>query len=141
MFRTLVAGIALLGLVAAAGFHHQGDPEQRIDWLAKKLAQELQVRPEQQAGFDALVAQAKQSFEARRAASQGTREQLKAELAKTAPDADTVGGLAKNLLKARAPDAQIEAFIDQATAFYKTLDATQQKAFVAHAQEHFLHAP
>ena len=136
-FGTVLGMAAIIGL---AGCHHRdyhghGDwhsekhMEKRAEWLEEKLEDELALRPEQMEDMKALSSSFQSLGRARAERMKTTAMEAHTELKKETPDPDVVADLIKAQIQDNSSQKAMEDLVDQAAAFYKTLDPEQQKKF------------
>jgi len=125
----LLALVPVLAFTAVAchGGMHGKDSGRRIDWVAKRIESKLDITPAQKPGFDALVAKVKVKAAEHQDKMQVALRELKAEVEKPTLDVDRIATLAKARANDRLSPQDVDAFIDDAASFLKTLDANQQK--------------
>ena len=134
MLRKSALGV-LLGLATVVGLQgcgrggwHSGERmEKRFQWFEEELAEELEIRPEQQAEFQALSASYKALAKERISGVKDTVLRVNAELEREVADPDVVVALIKDHIQERPSEEQLEALVDQTAAFYNALDPVQQK--------------
>lgn len=133
MFTRIVLTLGLIGIV---GCHHgRHDPAKMIDHVAHRLEKKLDLRADQKPAFDALVAKVRTEAVTRQQKARNSLLEAKRELDKPTVDVDKIAALAKERTKDRLTDEDLSQFIDEITAFYKTLDAKQQKIAVDLARD------
>ncbi len=136
---------ALMGLQGcfrgySHGRHSPERMEKRMDHVQEHLSDFLDIRPEQQQGFQALMDEyrglARRFTTDWRASKVKMNDILKAETL----DIDALGETLKSFLRQKPADAELEALIDRTIAFYRTLDAEQQEKvnqrLAKHARRH-----
>jgi len=136
---------ALLGLQGcfrsySHGGHSTERMEKKMDNIQEHVSDFLEIRPEQQEGFQALMNEyrdlAKRWSTDWRASKVKMNDILQAETL----DPEALGESLKGLLREKPADAELEALIDRTLAFYRTLDAEQQqkvhKRLAKHARRH-----
>lgn len=138
---TLGVVLALATVVGLQGcnrhsWHSAQGMEKRFTWIEEELADELEIRPEQQADFQALASSYKALARERISKSKETALNVKSELEKENADADAMVGLIKAHIRERPTETQLEALVDQSAAFYNSLDAEQQKKLRKLAGKH-----
>lgn len=127
MFTRIVLA-SFLTLSLAAGCHHgHRNPDKFIDKVSEKVANKLDLRAEQRPAYDALIAKVKIEMVTRQQKSRNALLEAKRELDKDTVDIDKIAALAKDRAKDRLTEEAMLAYIDEITAFYKTLDPKQQK--------------
>ena len=126
MFTRIVLAAGLIGLVACH-HGHRGDPNKFIDHVSARIEKKLELRAEQKPAYTALVDKVRAQAVARQQKQRATLLDVKKELDKETVDIDRIAGLAKERVKDRFTDVEVNAFIDELAAFYKTLDPKQQK--------------
>lgn len=134
----VIAALGLYGLTHAHG-RFLGDPERlekKMAWIQEDVADELDLRDDQRPAFDALAEKFKAHVRGRVAGWKQTGSALKSEFDQVALDADRVSALIKERIHNRASDTELEALVDEATTFYKTLDAEQQATFREKVAKH-----
>jgi Spy/CpxP family protein refolding chaperone len=146
-FHKLLFVILPIGLIAALGVyglsygHGRGwkDPERlekKMNWVAEDVADELEIRPDQQEAYQALVEKFKAHIRDRVAGWREAGTELKDEFNKETPDADNVAALLKQRIRERASSEELEALVDQGVGFYKTLSPEQQATFKEKVGKH-----
>ena len=125
----LAALVGLQGCFRSYG-HSRYSPERmekRMDHVQEHLSDFLEIRPEQQQGFQALMDEyrslAKRWATDWRSSKVKMNDILKAETL----DIGALGETLKGFLRKKPADAELEALIDRTIAFYRTLDAEQQQ--------------
>lgn len=124
----------LLLVFAVSGCHRGSwhDPERiesRITSFEEDLEEDLEIRPDQQQAFRALADRIKIHVVERVKSRKETGRELKAAFEQEPVDAERVGQLLHEAVRLRAQIQEDEAIIDQAVAFYNTLDGAQQAEF------------
>ena len=141
---------ALLGLQGCFRSHshwghgHGGNSTERMekgmDQVQEHVSEFLEIRPEQQEGFQALMDQYRGL--ARRWATDWRASKVKMNdiLQAETLDIDALGETLKGFLRKKPADPELETLIDRTIAFYRTLDAEQQekvhKRLAKHARRH-----
>lgn len=127
----LVALVSLGGLQGCyrGGWHDAARMERRADRVIADLEDDLEIRPEQQPAFRALTGKIKSHALERLKERREAAEQLKSEFEQPAVDAERVKAILKEEVRRRADTAEDVALIDEAGAFYRTLDPEQQSTF------------
>jgi len=136
--------LLVLGLAGCGGGHwHSHDPAERRERAEKHLqhareevVEELNLQPHQEPGLDALLETFRGMAHGWIDDSEATGKRVKALLAPEAPDADAIAAEAKAWLMARPSKEDLAALMDQAVAFYKTLDAEQQQVVLKKLRKH-----
>ena len=118
------------------GWHSPERMEKRFSWIEEELAEELEIRPEQQGSFQALSENFKALARERISHAKETALRANAELEKEAADVDVVVDLIKAHIQERPTEEQLGALVDQSAAFYKSLDEDQQKKLREMAGKH-----
>jgi len=121
----------LLLLVGLGGCNRGAwhDPErvaERVDSVAEDIADDLALRADQRPAFEALRDRIKARVVERAATHRQSGDVLAAEFERDFVDIDRVAAEVKAHLRNRTPTEEMEAIVDQVTAFYKTLDPEQQ---------------
>ena len=122
------------------GGHSTERMEKKMDNIQEHVSDFLEIRPEQQEGFQALMNEyrglARRWSTDWRASKGNMSEILQAETL----DIDALGEVLKSFLRKKPADAELEALIDRTLAFYRTLDAEQQQKIherlAKHARRH-----
>jgi len=146
LWLVLIAGGALLFLTGfspwGGGYHRDlfsDDPakmEAALTDIENKVADYLDIRAEQEPAFNAFAETIKARARQKITTVRPLREQMHAEMGKDLPDVDTLAALAKQMLRQRPPVEETDALIDDAVAFYKTLDADQQAKLANRLKRH-----
>ena len=110
--------------------------EKKFSWIEEEVAEELEIRPEQQESFQALSNAFKALARERISSAKDTAVQIYEELEKDAADTDVVVGLIKSHIRERHSAEQLESLVDQTADFYNSLDAAQQKKLRKMAGKH-----
>lgn len=143
--RWWLAGITLL--VAAVGLGgcfrgHWGSPESNarfeahLDDAQQELASQLEIKPYQQADFDALMAQYREVTRKWRGGWLDTAKEVKQGLEQDPADADAIGAALKQRIEQRPSDEELKRLVDQTVAFYRTLEPQQQQEVRDHLLRH-----
>jgi len=145
----ILAVLAVAGVALLSGFSpwhggpirglFSGDPakvEAALSEIQSEVADELDIRPEQEAAFNAFAEKMKDRARAKISSMGPLRTQMHAEVAKDAPDVDQLAALAKQMVRMRPPADETDAMIDDVVAFYKTLDADQQAKVLKRMKKH-----
>lgn len=118
------------------GWHSPERMEDKFQWIEEELAEELEIRPEQKADYQALSESFKSLARERIARTKDTALRVNGELEKENGDADVVVELIKFHIRERPSVEELEALVDQSAAFYKSLDQDQQRKFREMAGKH-----
>ena len=118
------------------GWHSHERMEKKFSWIEEELAEELEIRPEQQEGFQALFDAYKALARERIGSAKETAVRINVELEKEEADTDVVVGLIKAHIRERHSQGQLEALVDQTADFYNSLDSAQQKKLREMAGKH-----
>ena len=116
-----------------------GEPtkvEEVLSEIQEELADELEIRPEQKASFDAFSEKMKVYARKRLATMHSARTAAKAELEQDQPNPDQLGELAKKMIRQRGSTEELDSLVDETVAFYKTLDVEQQETIRDHLRRH-----
>ena len=130
MLKKIVLLVGVVGILGVGACHKMGghrDPNKMIDKVSQRIEKKLELRAEQKPAFAALVEKVRAHAVAQQQKGKASLLEVKKELDKDAVDIARIAGLAKERVRDRATDQQIEAFIDEVAAFYKSLDPQQQK--------------
>jgi hypothetical protein len=132
--RGVIAG-ALIGLASVVGltgcfrggWHDPERIEKRADSIIADVKEDLELRPEQARAFDALSGKIKTSVVERTRERREIAGKLKTEFAAKQVDSERVATLLKEHLALHADRGADQGIVDEAAAFYRTLDAKQQE--------------
>lgn len=123
--------VTALGLQGFRGpWRHGYDPQRfdaRMDWLEEHIADDLHLTPQQEPQFHALMTRIHDVVRQRREARHRTDLALQQALQQDSPNLDAVAAALKQRNHDRADPAALDQLVDDALAFYRTLDAKQQK--------------
>jgi Spy/CpxP family protein refolding chaperone len=127
----LIALISLVGLASCrGGWHDPERAERKMDHVIGDVEDDLELRPEQQPAYRALTGKIKSHALERMKTHRDGAKELKAIFEQPQVDADRVAAILKQEVKRRSESEPVHvAIIDEATAFYRTLDPEQQAAF------------
>ncbi|MEE8436038.1 MAG: periplasmic heavy metal sensor [bacterium] len=138
----LAAVVGLQGCFRSYG-HDRHSPErmeQRMDDVQEHVSDFLEIRPEQQEGFQALMDGYRGLAKRWAADWRSSKDKMNDILQAETLDIDALGETLKGFLRKKPADAELEALIDRTIAFYRTLDAEQQeklqKRLARHARRH-----
>lgn len=148
--RSLIVGLALLGMIAIAGFgiagchkppmfcgggfHGKEFPKHVLERIDSEV-EALELTEAQQARYEEIRAKVEKELAEVGEQRKAFFEKLKAEMDKEEPDLDTISVLVKahiNGFPARAG-----MFIDDFMAFYDVLDESQKAAITTHLKGKF----
>ena len=141
-----LAAITALGLYGAShayggGWHSHERMEKKMNWIQEDLAEELEIRPEQQEAYQALAEAFKSQAREWKAGWLEAGAGVKAEFDQEAPDAEKIGALMKARIRNRPSNETLENLVEQSVGFYKTLNPEQQELFkekvLKHLNRHF----
>lgn len=137
----LVAMIGLGGCFRGHGFSRMTPErlERKMNWIEEDLADDLNIRAEQQAAYSALAERYKAFAREWVARKRAVHEELSVVFEADDPDMDRVAALLKRAVRERHADAEVEALIDATLAFYRTLDADQQEELQGKMARHARH--
>ena len=107
-----------------------------MDWLAEDMAEQLELRPDQQEAYQALVEQFKAHVQGRINGWQDTGVQLKDQFNKDTLDAGQIAALLKSHIRGHASNDQLEALVDRSVEFYQSLSPEQQERFRVKTAKH-----
>lgn len=134
----LIAAFGLYGLAHGhgGGWHSPGGLEKKMNWLAEDVAEQLELRPDQQDAYQALVEQFKAHVRGRISGWRDTGAQLKDQFNKDTLEAGQIAALLKSHIRGRASNDELEALVDRGVEFYQSLSAEQQERFREKAAKH-----
>ncbi len=137
----LIVLVAVVGLHGCSWGHWKSwhDPERmdkRINDAAEHVAEELELRADQQAAYARLVEQFKAHARGRAGARRNSAQALKEAFSAESLDADRVATALRQLVRQRPQDEELERLIDQGLEFYRTLSPEQQETFRAKVHRH-----
>ncbi len=141
-----VAALMALGLYGISqayggGWHSPERMEKKMTWIQEEVAEDLEIRPEQEPAFNSLVEAFKNHARAWRAGWRETGSGIQEEFSQETLDAGRVSELLKERIRNRPSNESLDALVDQAVEFYKTLDPEQQQVFkekvLRHLNRHF----
>jgi len=144
LFLIAILSVFLFGHSRWGGWGHHKDlfsgdttrVEEALTEIEEKLADKLDIRPEQEAGFKAYAEKMKTYARKRLAAMGEIRRSAHDEIDKENPDVDRLAELAKEMIRQRGNTSDLDAVVDETVAFYKTLDAEQQEEIQSHMKRH-----
>jgi hypothetical protein len=124
--------IAIASLVGLTGCHRGGwhDPERiekRTDGIIEDVKDDLDLRADQKPAFDALAGKIKAHVVERSSEHRAMAASLKTEFEAKQVNSERVATLLKEQLARHADRGPDQAIVDDAAAFYRTLDAKQQE--------------
>jgi len=119
--------VIVFSAVACHGGMHGKDSSKRIDWVAKRIENKLDITAAQKPAYEALVAKVKVKAAEHQEKARTALRELKVEVEKPTLDIDRIATLAKARANDRPSPEDIDAFIDDAASFLKTLSPEQQK--------------
>lgn len=135
-FRRAAGGlvVALVSIVGLTGCHRGGwhDPDRvegRIDRIVADVEEDLEIRPDQQPAFRALTGKIKSHALERTTARRAGAAELRATFEQEPVNVDKVEQILKQQSALHSDRAAHDALIQEAAAFYRTLDAQQQATF------------
>jgi hypothetical protein len=105
--------------------------EQRMGWMEEDLSQTLQIRPEQEPAFHALMEEYKDFARRWAAGWHEAGNGLREAVGRQPANPDAISAALKRFLQDRPTDGELEALIDRSMTFYATLDAQQQETIRA----------
>lgn len=132
-FKPLILALSVVSVAACHGGHR--DPSKMITRVSERIESKLELREDQKPAFNAIVEKVKVQALARQQKGREGLLQVKQELDKEQVNIDKIAGLAKERARDRFTEAEIDAFIDELTVFYKSLDAKQQKTLAGMAKD------
>jgi Spy/CpxP family protein refolding chaperone len=151
LFRWSIVPLGL-GLLALAlglsgcfrgGWHGPYEParfDSRLDHVQEELAEELELKPHQEAEFDALMVEYRQLAHRWRSGWHQSAVEARGALEREPADAVALGDALKQRVRGRPSDAELETLIDKTVAFYATLEPAQQqevsKRLLRHLRRH-----
>ena len=135
----VIAGLSLATLVGLGGcfrggWAHGHDPqrmEQRMSWIEEDLSKTLQLRPEQEPAYQALMEEYKDFARRWAAGWHEAGNGLREAVAQQPANPEAISAALKRFLQERPADAELETLIDRGMAFYATLDPDQQESIRA----------
>ena len=138
---SLIVLVTLFGFLGPFRHHGHGTEwiEKKMNGIAEHVADELELRPEQQPAFGALTDGIKERVRNRIGQMRQTAGQLRDEFAAETVDPDRVAALLKEHARTRMTVEELEGLIDEIIAFYRTLDPEQQAKIKEEATEHLEH--
>ena len=133
-YRGIALG-ALAALLAAAGltgcfrgsWHDAERIERRTNSIIEDVKDDLELRPDQEPAYDALAGKIKAHVIERARIHRETTRGLKTEFEAQTVNPDQVANLLKAHIASRSDRDADNAIVDDAAAFYRTLDAGQQE--------------
>jgi hypothetical protein len=135
-FRRFAGGfvVALVSLIGLQGCYRGGwhDPERmerKMDRVIEDVEEDLEIRAEQRPTYRTLAGKIKSHMLERMKERREAARELKTAFEQPQADPERVTAILKEELKRRSDTAEHEALIDEAAAFYRTLDANQQATF------------
>ncbi len=140
--RTAMAfGLLTVAAVGLSGcFRHTSDPvertKQRMDWVQEEVAEELEIKPNQEAAYQALMDNYREMAIGWAERLKANKEDLKTAIEAESPDLEEVRRQLKRFIQEKPADAGIEALIDQTIDFYASLDPEQQEIVRKKLQRH-----
>ena len=148
--RALFGALGALALVGSAftlqGFrgpwHGRFDParfDERMNDMQQEIAERLNLTPQQQPQFDALMAQFRELAKERRDRWHQTAVEVKQALERSPADAAAVGEALKKQVHNRVDPARLDPLIDATLSFYNTLQPEQQQLVQKHLQRRLRH--
>ena len=148
--RTLFGAIGTLALLGSAftllGFrgpwHGHFDParfDERMADMKAEIAERLNLTPQQQPQFDALMAQFQELAKERRDRWHQTAVTVKQALEHSPADAAAVADALKQQVHSRVDPARLDQLIDSTLSFYNTLSPEQQQTVQKHLQRRLRH--
>lgn len=125
----IAAGSLILFGFGSCG--HRGPPSwedraEKVDHVVEYLADDLDLRPDQRAQFDAFAVKVKAQMKTTFAHRQEAMKVLVAQLESDQLDTEVLGKLAKEHLRQAMQPERFEPLIDEGLALYDILDAEQQ---------------
>ena len=118
------------------GWHNPEKLEKKMNWLAEDLAEQLELRPDQQVAYQALVEQLKTHVQGRINGWRETGVQLKDQFNKETLEAGQIAALLKSQIHGNDKNDQLEALVDRSVEFYQSLSPEQQERFRETAAKH-----
>jgi Spy/CpxP family protein refolding chaperone len=135
-FRRAVGGavIALVSIVGLTGCHRGGwhDPEKaegRMDHIIEDIQEDLEIRADQEPAYRALTGKIKSHALERMTQRRAAGKELQSVFATDDVDSARVAQILKQQSTIHADRSEVDALIEEAVAFYRTLDAGQQATF------------
>lgn len=124
--------VALVGLSGCfrSHWHSRHDPERmekKMNWIQEDLAEFLELKPDQEPAYNALVEEYKNLVRRTRTGWKSAHNELADLVAQENPDPGQVGEALKRFVREKPTNEELEALIDRTMAFYRTLDAEQQE--------------
>ena len=125
----LVALVGLQGCIRSYGHGRQSPErmEKRMDNIQEHVSDFLEIRPEQEEGFQALMEEYKGLARRWSTDWRSSKAKMNDILQAETLDIDALGETLKDFLRKKPADAELEALIDRTLAFYRTLDSEQQE--------------
>ena len=133
----LITGLS--GCFRSHGHSHL-DPEKlekKLTWVDEEIAEELEIRPDQQAAYQALINQYKTLLRNKATVMREHRNRLKNEFAGEQVNMEAVGEIIKSQIAVIPRNAELDSLIDQTVAFYQTLNPEQQEIVRKRMSRHF----
>ena len=143
MVLIIIGLVFLFGHSRWGGWGHRslmsGDPakiEEKMADIEEDLIDKLELRNDQLPAFHAYTDKLK--IFARKKLSTMHEKHLVAtgELEKEQPDMARLAELAKQMIRERSTNEELESLVDETLAFYQTLDAKQQDEVRDHLKRH-----
>ncbi|MCZ6844253.1 MAG: Spy/CpxP family protein refolding chaperone [SAR324 cluster bacterium] len=134
----LIAAFGLYGLAHGhgGGWHSPEKLEKTMNWIVEDVAEDLEIRPDQQEAYQALMEQFKAHVRDRISGWRDTGAQLKDQFNKDTLEAGQIAALLKSRIRGRASNEELEALVDRGVEFYQSLSAEQQERFREKAAKH-----
>ncbi len=111
------------------GWHSAERMEKRMTWIQEEVAEDLEIRPEQEPAFNALAEAFKNHARAWKAGWRETGSGIKEEFNRETLDTGRISELLKERIHNRPSNDSLDALVDQSVAFYQVLDPEQQQVF------------
>lgn len=132
LIGTVMIGGLLLGLVALPACHRHRTPAERADWMAGKIAKELDLNQEQKAKLDALKLEVLSARKQMMSERDAVADELLAQVRSDRLDETTLLRLFERhqALKARVAPG----IVSKAAAFHASLTPKQREEAAKHLQ-------